>query len=69
MALELGVRSFDSSAGGLGGCPYASTETTRAPGNISTGVLVDAIRSSGYETAVDDAALFEASEYAAGLIS
>ena len=69
MALELGVRSFDSSAGGLGGCPYASTETTRAPGNISTGVLVDAIRASGYETAVDDAALFEASEYAAGLIS
>ena len=69
MSLELGVRSFDSSAGGLGGCPYASTETTRAPGNISTGVLVDAVRSAGFTTGVDDAALLQASEYAAGLIA
>jgi len=68
MALDLGVRSFDSSAGGLGGCPYASTETTRAPGNIATGVLVETIRSAGFATPVDDAALSKASEFAAGLI-
>jgi hydroxymethylglutaryl-CoA lyase len=68
MALDLGVRSFDSSAGGLGGCPYASTESSRAPGNISTALLVEAIERAGFSTGVDRAALFEASEYAAGLI-
>lgn len=68
MALDLGVRSFDSSAGGLGGCPYASTETTRAPGNISTSVLVHTIRESGYSCSVDDAALSKANAFAGGLL-
>ena len=69
MALELGVRSFDASAGGLGGCPYASTGSARAPGNIATSVLVDAVREAGFRTGIDDDALNEASTYAAGLIS
>lgn len=68
MALDLGVRSFDSSAGGLGGCPYASTETTRAPGNISTSVLVHTIRESGFTCGVDDAALSKANAFAGGLL-
>lgn len=68
MALELGVRSFDSSAGGLGGCPYASTEHARAPGNISTAVLVEAIERAGFRTGIDQSALFRAGEFAAGLI-
>ena len=67
-ALELGVRSFDSSAGGLGGCPYASTPGTRAPGNISTLALVQAIKDSGLSTSIDHDALIEASSYASGLI-
>ena len=67
-ALELGVRSFDSSAGGLGGCPYASTPGTRAPGNISTLALVQAIKDSGLSTNIDHDALIEASSYASGLI-
>ncbi len=69
MALELGVRSFDSSAGGLGGCPYASTESARAPGNISTAVLVETIERAGFSTGVDRAVLSEAGAYAAGLIA
>jgi len=68
MGLDLGVRSFDSAAGGLGGCPYASTETSRAPGNISTTALSEAIRQAGYSTAIDPDALLEASNYASGLI-
>ncbi|MCR9074465.1 MAG: hydroxymethylglutaryl-CoA lyase [bacterium] len=68
MALDLGVRSFDASAGGLGGCPYASTETTRAPGNIATSVLVHTIRDAGYTTGVDDAALQRAGAFAGGLL-
>ncbi|MCC6950190.1 MAG: hydroxymethylglutaryl-CoA lyase [Phycisphaerales bacterium] len=66
-ALSLGVRSFDSAAGGLGGCPYASTPGKRAPGNIATTALVRAIREAGFEAAVDDEALARASEFAAGL--
>ena len=68
MALDLGVRSFDSSAGGLGGCPYASTEQSRAPGNISTQTLVETVTRAGFTTGVDTDALHEASMYAAGLI-
>lgn len=68
MALDLGVRSFDSSAGGLGGCPYASTEKTRAPGNIATRALVEAIRAAGYTTNINMDALNDASSFASGLI-
>jgi hydroxymethylglutaryl-CoA lyase len=64
MALDLGVRSFDSSAGGLGGCPYASTETTRAPGNIATSVLVHTIRDAGYDCGVEEAPLSDANDFA-----
>lgn len=67
-ALELGVRSFDASAGGLGGCPYASTPGRRAPGNISTTHLVRTIRSVGLESGVDDAALEAADRLASGMI-
>ncbi len=66
-ALAMGVRSFDSAAGGLGGCPYASTPGRRAPGNISTATLVRAVREAGFEAGIDDAALALASEFAAGL--
>jgi hydroxymethylglutaryl-CoA lyase len=69
IALELGVRSFDSSAGGLGGCPYASTGDTRAPGNISTLALVQAIEQSGFDSDIDHEALNKASEFASGLIA
>ncbi len=69
MALDLGVRSFDSSAGGLGGCPYASVAGKRAPGNISTINLVEVLHGAGYRTGVDAAALTEASLLAEGLIA
>ncbi len=68
LALELGVRSFDSAAGGLGGCPYASTDGNRVAGNISTPALVQAIRDAGLTTNIDDDALIKASKFAAGLI-
>ena len=37
-AASMGIRVFDSSAGGIGGCPYAPG----APGNVSTQALVEA---------------------------
>ena len=47
--LELGVRSFDASAGGLGGCPFAQG----APGNVATEVLLSAVKDAGFESGVD----------------
>ncbi|MFO0783446.1 MAG: hydroxymethylglutaryl-CoA lyase [Phycisphaerales bacterium] len=51
-ALELGVRSFDSSCGGLGGCPYAPG----AKGNVDTLAVLGLLQSLGYTTGVDASA-------------
>ncbi len=48
-ALAFGIRTFDSSAGGLGGCPYAPG----AGGNLATEDLVYLLERSGYRTGVD----------------
>jgi hydroxymethylglutaryl-CoA lyase len=42
-ALKCGIRSFDASVGGLGGCPYAGTPEKPAPGNIAMNTLLGAI--------------------------
>ncbi|MDX1957135.1 MAG: hydroxymethylglutaryl-CoA lyase [Leptospiraceae bacterium] len=57
-SLELGMRSFDSSSGGLGGCPYA----TGASGNLATEELVYYLEKEGFETGVDLDKLISASE-------
>ena len=49
VGLEMGVRRFDSAAGGLGGCPFAAGAT----GNICTEDLVYLLQESGYETGID----------------
>ncbi|MFL6061982.1 MAG: hydroxymethylglutaryl-CoA lyase [Marmoricola sp.] len=48
-AWQHGVRTFDASAGGLGGCPYAGSAT----GNLATEDLVWMFRGLGVETGVD----------------
>jgi len=48
-ALHCGVTTFDASAGGLGGCPYAKSAT----GNLATEDLVWMLRGLGIETGVD----------------
>lgn len=45
---EYGICAFDASAGGLGGCPYASG----ASGNLATEDLVYALQASGAQVAV-----------------
>ncbi|HLH96106.1 MAG TPA: hydroxymethylglutaryl-CoA lyase [Xanthobacteraceae bacterium] len=55
-ALEAGVTTFDSSLGGLGGCPYAPG----ASGNIVTEDLVFLLESTGLATGVDFMRLLEA---------
>lgn len=48
-AFEAGVRSFDASVGGLGGCPYAPG----ASGNLATEDVVDLFERSGIATGID----------------
>ena len=47
--LAAGVRTFDSSAAGLGGCPFAPG----APGNVATEALVRFLERQGFEPGVD----------------
>ena len=47
--LQLGVREFESSIAGLGGCPFAPGAT----GNICTEDLVYLLEECGYETGID----------------
>jgi hydroxymethylglutaryl-CoA lyase len=58
-AYEAGLRTFDSSIGGLGGCPYAPGAT----GNISTEDLVFMFESMGVKTGIRFPQLFRASNY------
>jgi len=57
-AYEVGVRSFDSSMGGLGGCPFAPG----ASGNVITEDLVFMFESMGVSTGVDFDKLMKARE-------
>ena len=57
-ALDAGVRQFDSSAGGLGGCPFAPG----AKGNVATEDVVMLCESSGLSTGVDMEALLQSVE-------
>ncbi len=63
-ALALGVRSFDGSVAGLGGCPYASLPGKPAPGNIATELIVSIAKAMGFACSVDEARLRHAAEFA-----
>jgi hydroxymethylglutaryl-CoA lyase len=59
VGLEHGVTTFDSAAGGLGGCPYAPG----AAGNLATEDLIYMLDGLGIETGVALRAVVEASLY------
>ena len=58
-AIGEGVRVFDSSVSGLGGCPYAKG----ASGNVATEDVVYALHGSGFETGLDLDQLTEISQW------
>jgi len=60
-ALPFGIATFDASAGGLGGCPYAPG----AAGNLATEDLIYMFDGLGVETGVSLTALVEASAFIA----
>ena len=55
-ALQAGIRQFDASAGGLGGCPFAPG----AKGNVATEDVVMLCESIGFDTGLDMPKLLEA---------
>ena len=59
-ALQMGVRLFDSSVAGLGGCPFAGHKHGGAAGNICTEDMVFMCEEMGIETGIDLEALIEA---------
>ncbi|WP_456695148.1 hydroxymethylglutaryl-CoA lyase [Aeromicrobium sp. P5_D10] len=60
-ALQVGITTFDASAGGLGGCPYAESAT----GNLATEDLVWMLNGLGIEHGVDLPSLVETSRWMA----
>ena len=60
-ALPYGIATFDASAGGLGGCPYAPG----AAGNLATDDLIYMLNGLGIETGVSLPTLSEASRFIA----
>ncbi len=59
-ALDAGIRKFDSSIAGLGGCPFAPG----ASGNVATEDVVLMLEACGMDTGVDMPALLAASKLA-----
>lgn len=58
-AIDEGVRVFDSSLGGVGGCPFAP----RATGNVATEDVVYLVHEMGFDTGLDLDALIDASTW------
>jgi hydroxymethylglutaryl-CoA lyase len=64
VSLTMGIRTIDSSAGGLGGCPYAPG----AAGNLATEDLVSMLHAMGIATGVDLDRLVDASHLATAFV-
>jgi hydroxymethylglutaryl-CoA lyase len=60
VGLELGIRDFDASVAGIGGCPYAPG----AAGNLATEDLIYMLDGLGVKTGVDLGLLIEAGKVA-----
>jgi hydroxymethylglutaryl-CoA lyase len=63
VSLDHGLRVFDASCGGLGGCPYAPG----AVGNVATERVAARLSELGFETGLDAAGLAEAAAFASQL--
>ncbi|MEJ6397922.1 hydroxymethylglutaryl-CoA lyase [Yoonia sp. 208BN28-4] len=63
VALDLGLRHFDSAVGGLGGCPYAPG----APGNVATETVLEMLDKQGWHHGVDRDVIAKAAVMAKGM--
>ncbi len=65
VSLDRGLRVFDASTGGLGGCPYAPG----AKGNVDTRAVAALLEDLGYSTGLDMVRLSEAADFARTLVA
>lgn len=63
VSLDLGLRTFDASAGGLGGCPFAPG----AAGNVATEAVVRLLSAKGFQTGISIEELELAADFAKSL--
>lgn len=63
-AMQAGVVKFDTSIGGLGGCPFSPGAT----GNVATEKVVEMLHAMKIETGIAQNKLFEIGEFAKGLV-
>ncbi len=63
LSLERGLRVFDGSVGGLGGCPYAPG----AAGNVATEAVLARLQAMGLDVGLDADAVAEAANFAVSL--
>ncbi|MBQ0933232.1 hydroxymethylglutaryl-CoA lyase [Ideonella sp. 4Y16] len=63
-SLQLGIRTFDTSVSGLGGCPYAKGAT----GNVATEDVVYLLHGLGIDTGIDLDALIDAGQFIRGAL-
>lgn len=63
VCLKHGLRVFDSSVGGLGGCPFAPG----AKGNVDTGAVASLVEARGFLTGLDKSKLAKAAAFAQSL--
>jgi hydroxymethylglutaryl-CoA lyase len=63
--MEFDIATFDSSAGGMGGCPYAEGAT----GNIASEKVVALCESLGIETGINKSKLDEASNLIQSIVA
>ncbi len=64
VGLQMGIRTFDASVGGMGGCPYAPG----AAGNLATEDLVYMLHGMGVQTGIDLDQLVEAGKVAESIV-
>lgn len=65
VALERGLRVFDSAVGGLGGCPYAPG----AKGNVATEAVVELLAEKGFDSGIDAVRLAQAGRFIRALVA
>ena len=58
-SLQMGIRSFDTSVGGLGGCPYAKGAT----GNVATEDVLYMLNGMGIDCGIDLEKVLDASKF------
>ena len=62
--INLGFRKFDSSVGGIGGCPYAPGSS----GNVATESVLEICENNGFDTGINKQSLLDTGKYISDIL-